>query len=287
LRLAADDDDSSRPIRCQWHVMSSSSNPIRSSSGLLVNPTSGLLDPEQLDYIVVVGGLLLRRPVLDRITGRYLSPAAAGGAALAGICTGSFVLCRLGLLQGRKCCISWFHYRDFLVEFSHLVPVADQLYVIDGNRITCGGGVGVTHLAAEFVARHLGFSTAQKVLRMQHIAQLKPGHSVQPAPPLELRKASDCVSRALLIMQQTISQPLPIPGIAARLKISARQLERSFRQATRSSPHAAYLRLRLMHARWMLKTHATIGTIAVETGFADGAHFGKAFRAQFESTPSH
>ena len=30
---------------------------------------------------------------------------------------GSFVLWRLGLLRQRKCCISWYHYRDFLEEF--------------------------------------------------------------------------------------------------------------------------------------------------------------------------
>ena len=44
LRLAADDGDNSRPIRCQWHIMSSSDDPVRSSCGLLVYPTSKLID---------------------------------------------------------------------------------------------------------------------------------------------------------------------------------------------------------------------------------------------------
>src|SRR4051794_3173332 len=58
LRLAADEGDRSRPIACAWHVMDSSKRPIRSSCGLTVDPTSALLDPQDLDYVVVVGGLL-------------------------------------------------------------------------------------------------------------------------------------------------------------------------------------------------------------------------------------
>ena len=56
LRLAGEEADRSRDIRCQWHVMASSVDPIRASCGLTISPTIGLLDPGSLDYIVVVGG---------------------------------------------------------------------------------------------------------------------------------------------------------------------------------------------------------------------------------------
>ena len=49
LRLAADEGDNSRPIRCQWHIMSASGEPIRSSSGVMVTPTSKFIDPRDLD----------------------------------------------------------------------------------------------------------------------------------------------------------------------------------------------------------------------------------------------
>ena len=77
LRLAADDGDNSRPIRCQWHIMSDSDEPVRSSSGLLV--VSDLPDSstrQQLDYVVVVGGLLHRGPQIDDKTRKYLLAAA-------------------------------------------------------------------------------------------------------------------------------------------------------------------------------------------------------------------
>lgn len=286
LRLAADDADHSRPIRCQWQVMSATRDAIRSSCGLLVSPTSRFVDPLDLDYIVVVGGLLNRDSQLDRVTADYLTRAARTRVRMAGICTGSFILCRLGLLEGKKCCISWFHYRDFIEEFSDQVPVADQLYVVDGNRITCSGGAGVVFLAADLVSRHLGAATAQKVLHMQQIDRMKPGSSVQPAPPLVLAGDDDRISRALLLMEQNLMTPLRISTIATRIGTSARQLERLFKDVIGCAPLAAYMQLRLKHARWLLNSKLSLASIATDTGFSDGAHFGKAFKARYGINPS-
>ena len=36
---------------------------------------------------------------------------------LIGVCTGSFVLARAGLMQGYRCCVSWYHVQDFENEF--------------------------------------------------------------------------------------------------------------------------------------------------------------------------
>src|SRR5471030_581312 len=58
LRLAADDGDRSRPIHCEWAVLSHDMRPITTSCGIAIVPTSELVDPTRFDYIVVVGGLL-------------------------------------------------------------------------------------------------------------------------------------------------------------------------------------------------------------------------------------
>ena len=286
LRLAADDADDSRQIRCHWHVMSSSTTSIRASCGLTISPTCELLDPESLDYIVIVGGLLHRGTPLDRRTMTYLTAAGRTEVKLVGICTGSFVLCRLGLLREKKCCISWFHYQDFLNEFEKEIPVADLLYVVDGNRLTCPGGAGCIHLAADLVRRHLGASTAQKVLHMLLIDRPKQGSSAQPAPPMELVPDNEHVSRALLCMEQNIARPISVPDIAARQGISSRHLDRLFRNVVGSAPHATYLKLRLKHAHWMLTSKLSLAAIAAETGFSDSAHLGKAFKKLYRRNPS-
>jgi transcriptional regulator GlxA family with amidase domain len=286
LRLAADDGDNSRPIRCQWHIMSETDEPIRSSSGILIYPTSRFINANELDYVVVVGGLLHRGPQIRENIRKYLLTAAKTNVDMVGVCTGSFVLWRLGLLRQRKCCISWYHYRDFLEEFGDTLPVADQLYVIDGNRITCSGGIGVAYLAAHIVELRIGLSSAQKALHIMQIDRMRPGTAAQSAPPTELVGEDSRISRALLIMEQNLSSPLSVAKLASKVHLSTRQLERLFKEQIRQSPQAAYLSLRLKHARWMLKTNLSLVAIAVETGFVDGSHLSKAFKAAFGYNPS-
>ncbi|WP_321501742.1 hypothetical protein [Breoghania sp.] len=66
LRLAADEGDGSRPIRCHWHVLGNADEPRKSSCGITVAPDTPYdFDLSGLDYLVVVGGLLHRGPQLD------------------------------------------------------------------------------------------------------------------------------------------------------------------------------------------------------------------------------
>lgn len=286
LRLAADDGDNSRQIRCRWYIMSSTSDAVRSSSGVMVNPTSKFIEPRELDYIVVIGGLLHEGPQIDDRTARYLVTAADSNVSIVGVCTGSFILWRLGLLRQKKCCISWYHYRDFREEFGDTLPIADQLYVVDGRRITCSGGIGAAYLAAHIVELRLGRSNAQKALHIMQIDQMLPGSTAQCAPPTELVGSDGRISRVLLIMEQNLSSPLSIAKLAAKVHLSTRQLERLFKDQAGQSPQNAYLQLRLKHARWMMKTDMTLAAIAEETGFVDGSHLSKAFKATFGTNPS-
>jgi putative intracellular protease/amidase len=158
LRLAADEGDFSRQIRCKWKILSHDSRPILSSSGLEVIPTAGLEDPQHFDYIVVVGGLLHAGKKISPQISAYLKQADEAGVTLIGVCTGSFILARAGLMHGYHSCVSWFHYHHFEQEFPKHPVSSDELFNIDGKRMTCAGGAGVMHLAAHLIEKHCGKS---------------------------------------------------------------------------------------------------------------------------------
>src|SRR3984885_6604525 len=71
LRLAADEGDRSRPVNVKWSIMASRRDSIPASCGVLIEPTSDLLAPESLDYVVVIGGILHAGPQVDDATARY------------------------------------------------------------------------------------------------------------------------------------------------------------------------------------------------------------------------
>jgi transcriptional regulator GlxA family with amidase domain len=287
LRLAADEGDRSRPITCSWKVMAPRLTPIRSSSGIEIKPTNELLPPGDFDYIVVVGGLLKERFDVEPAILDYLKSAAAAGVALIGVCTGSFALVRAGLMDGYKCCVSWFHYQDLIDEFPDVVPVADQLFVVDGNRITCAGGGGAIDLAAWLVDRHIGHPVAQKSLHILLIDRARPPGTPQPQAPTSDPSDDERVRRAVLLIEQHLEDPLIVEELAARVGLSARQLHRLFMREFGIGPRAFGLRYRLEHGRAMLlSTRMTVAEIAMESGFSDASHFHRAFCKAYGTTPA-
>ena len=287
LRLAADEGDRSRPIHCSWTVVAPTLDPIASSSGVAVQPDGRLGDPARFDYLVVVGGLVDEVENLHPDTVRFLARAAEAGVPLVGVCTGTFILHRAGLMQGYRACVSWFHHADFLERFDGLEPVSDQIFVIDRDRLTCSGGVSSAHLAAFIVERHLGRARAAKSLHIMIIDQAMAGDVPQPGMPLALATTDALVQRALLVMQQSIDAPLSIGRVVARLDVSRRKLERHFREALGLTPLEADRLIRVEQAKYLLRTTERSATqIAADTGFCDLPHLIRVFRTAEGTTPT-
>ena len=287
LRLAADEGDRSRQILCRWTVLSDRMDPVASSSGITVQPTERLGDPARFDYIVVVGGLMDETPGLGPTYVRFLHQAAAAGVPLVGVCTGAFMLHQAGLLDGYRCCVSWFHPAEMLDKFEGLIPVSDQIFVVDRDRLTCSGGASSAHLAAHLVEKHVGRAQANKSLHIMIIDDALDAEKPQPGLTLDLRTRDPVVLRALIMMQQNIYAPLSIEDVARRIGQSKRQLERRFRAALDMAPQAAFLQIRLSLAHHLIATtDKTVAQVAVDCGFCDSSHLGRVFRRSFGITPN-
>ncbi len=286
LRLAADEGDRSRPIRCSWSVLSDSMRPVRSSSGISVNPDAEPQDPKAFDYLVVVGGTL-STDLLSKGLSVYVQKAAAAGVPLVGICTGSFVLARLGLMQGRHSCISWFHHEEFRALYPDLKASSDELFIVDGDRLTCAGGTSVVHLAAHLVKQYCGEAAAEKALRIMIEQSTLLPQSAQPQP-FQTPKTHDLrVRKAMLLMERNLETPLTAEFVARHVGISVRQLERLFKTEVGSSPSHFALRIRMAHARHLLlHSQQPVADIALQSGFVNRSHFARSFRLEFGQTPS-
>jgi transcriptional regulator GlxA family with amidase domain len=287
LRLAADEGDRSRPLHVHWSIMSSRPEPVTASCGVMLSPTSALLPADSLDYVVVVGGVLHAGPQVDETTLRYLRELGGSQVPLIGICTGSFVLCRAGLMKGRRSCVSWYHYQDFLAAFPDHEVIADRLFLADGPRITCAGGAGTAALATHLIERHLGRAAAHKASQVLLFERPRSGSDTQPHPPLAESVSEPRVCRALLLMEQNLARPIAVAAVAAEVGLSARQLERLCRQHVGMAPASLYRQVRMRYANWLIEnTDRSVTEIANDAGFADCAHFSRQFKDTYGLSPS-
>ena len=117
LRLAADHGARGRQVHAAWTVMTLGGGPRRSSCGVAVTPNGDLVDPPAFDYLAVCGGndYLNENPpeaLLD-----YLRRAGRAGVRMLGICTGTFLLAKAGLVGGRRVCVHWNVLDAFNAQF--------------------------------------------------------------------------------------------------------------------------------------------------------------------------
>jgi len=286
LRLAADEGDRSRQQLCRWSLMSAAGEPVRASCGTRVQPDSALGDPRGFHYIVVVGGLLQDEQRAGPQLERFLREADAAGIPLIGLCTAVFTLMRLGLMSGRECCVSWYHFWDLKREFPDVKPVADRLFVVDGPRITCAGGTAAVDVAAWLVEQHIGHAEAEKALHILLADHARPADAPQPRLVPEHRSEDERLQRAIELIEENLAEPPGMDFIAARVGLSRRQLERLFRRGIGMTPFEYALGRRLHQGHWLLtRTRRPITDIAHACGFADGSHFARHFRAAFGASP--
>lgn len=287
LRLAADDGDRSRPIDCSWSVLGRPGVPIVASCGLAVMPAAPLAAPESFDYVVVVGGLLHGGQRLIPGTQSFLAQAARAGVPLAGVCTGSFVLARAGLMKGYLACVSWFHRDEYAAAFPALRVISNRQFLIDRGRITSAGGTAVVHLAAELVERRLGRAVASKSLRILLQAPQPASRAIQPEPAVTHPARDHLVQQAMLRLENALQGPVSVAAVARDLGISARQLERRFQADVGLTPREFKARLRLSRAAWLLtNTNLSVTEVGVECGYADSAHFSRVFLAAHGRRPT-
>lgn len=287
LRLAADEGDRSRQRLCTWAILGNGETPVESSCGASVRPTAPMASPHDYDYLVVVGGLLHGGQQVPRGMVSFLREAAEGGVKLVGLCTGSFVLARAGLLDGHLACVSWFHREEFAAEFPDCRVVSNQMFVVDRDRLTCAGGTSVVHLAAHLIEKAIGRASAVKALRIMIEEQPMPSRTLQPEQVLSERSTDTVVHKAMLLLEQQLQSLASIEQLCQPLGIGRRQLERRFQRDIGLSPSEYRRKLRLERARWLLQnTDLDVMEVGLECGFQDGTHFARVVRKKLGGSPS-
>ena len=83
-----------------------------------------------------------------------------------------------------------------------------------------------------------------------------------------------------------LEQPHPLKYLAQRVNLSSGRLRHLFRQELGVTIQQYWIGHRLLVAIRRFNSHASLTEIAYESGFADLAHFSRAFRASFGMTPS-
>jgi len=208
------------------------------------------------------------------------------GVRIGGISGGPYLLAQAGLLDGHRFTIHWEHAPAFLEVFAGM-GLEQARYIIDGNRLTCGGGVAPLDMMHALIAAHLGADFARRVSDWYLHAHVSSASEPQRASLAERHGSHHPVLLAVMEkMEATIEQPLDRQAMARFAGITPRHLDRLFAGHRGSTFTLEYRKIRLAHARKLLQQSAlSISEIAFACGFSTPGHFSRCYRAIYGATP--
>ena len=263
----------------RWRFVTIDGEAVTSSSGLPVMPHCRLQDHPGGAFMFVMSSYDVRDLATYALS-RALNAATRRFGVIAGMDTGAWLMAEAGLLDGRSATIHW----DELTAFSETYPAVDTMserFVVDGDRITCGGAMTAFDLVLALIRYTHGAALALEVSAFFL-------HQSTQAPESRVfnHRVSSLVERSVMLMSSNLETPLPIGEIAARLRVTQRTLARVFQAELGAPPMTVYKRLRLASARrYAQQSSYSILEIALRCGYRSGAAMTRAFVEEYGQPP--
>jgi transcriptional regulator GlxA family with amidase domain len=209
-----------------------------------------------------------------------LRVAHAGGARVAGLCSGAFVLAAAGLLDDRPATTHW-ALAELLAHMYPKVRVrASALYIDDGDVLTAGGGAAGIDLGLHLIRTAYGADVANRLARSMVMPPHRPGGQAQYIEsPLPVSDEDDPVAETMRWALGQLDKVLPINLLARRAGMSRRTFDRRFREVTGTAPATWLTHQRVLRAQRLLESsRLPVEQVARQCGFSSAAALRPHFR---------
>jgi transcriptional regulator GlxA family with amidase domain len=236
------------------------------AGAFILTPPWGIDGLADADTIIVAGiadpERLVPQPVVEALRSAWL-----GGARLASICTGAFVLAATGLLDGQRATTHWRAAADLARQFPAITIEPDVLFVDEGRIVTSAGASAGLDMCLHLVGRDFGQAVAADAARLAVAPLHRDGGQAQ-----FVRQAPSVSDTSLASLTEwmlaNLNGPLDVGTLAARACVSPRTFARRFREQTGATPIQWLLIARIRRAQELLETtKAPIELIARQVGF--------------------
>lgn len=141
-------------------------DPVTAYGGLRLTPHHAIDEAGAVDLLVLPGAISIDDVLADEALMTAVDVAAHRAQTVASVCTGAFLLGRLGLLEGRRWTTHWEDLPDLAARITG-TGEAWVRWVDEGRVVTAGGlssGIAMAlHLVDRFAGRELAVRTARQI----------------------------------------------------------------------------------------------------------------------------
>jgi len=256
-----------------------------------ITPSCSAAEVEEPDVVFVpAGGLPLETLAqtgyaVDAVIGRnaaiipWLRAWAAGGAKIAGVCSGVALLAEAGLLEGKRATTHWGLTDVYRQRFPKVDWQPDHL-ITDAGDVYCGGGINAAadlslYLVEKFRGREVALECAKALL----IEMPRTWQATFANIAVQKDHGDERIRRAQDWMHENYTLSVNVETVSARVGMSPRNFIRRFKEATGQTPLSYLHALRVAAAkRHLERGHQSVQEICHAVGYEDVIFFRDLFK---------
>jgi transcriptional regulator GlxA family with amidase domain len=264
---------------------------IETLSGIALFATRGIEQVhESVDTLVVAGGDIVRMlAVLEErpLLGEALRCLAERARRVVSVCTGSFVLAKLGLLDGKRATSHWAACDLLQAQHPSIKVEHEPIFTQDGGVFTSAGATTGMDLTLALVRADHGAELARELARWLVLYVERNAGQPQLSASLRAQAADrDCLHELLPWIVDHVKDDLSVSALAARTGMSVRNFARAFKRELSMTPAAYVESIRIEAARRKLEMgDASIAEVATAVGFGSVDTLRRAFVRQTGHPP--
>lgn len=235
---------------------------------------------EHTDLVVIPGFLFTLKEALPGFAPHadWLVRQHAGGASLAAMCTGSFMLAEVGLLDTRRATTHWAFAELFRRRYPQVQLNPQQILCEDDRLITSGGASAAMDLLLHLIRRFASLELAQQCSRYLLIDNVRSEQSSYVLWSMPKRHGDQGILQVQNWLDEHFGEALLIDELACRFGFGVRNFKRRFKEATGYTPIAYLQTLRLEQAKQLLETtQMSLDSITYKVGYEDSNSFRRLF----------
>jgi transcriptional regulator GlxA family with amidase domain len=272
----------------QTEILTTDGAPVTALGNIPVTPHGAIDEGAATDCLVIAPTLPNITPMstnLNRLD-RWIEALRRDAVPVATVCTGTFILAELGLLDGKTATTNWKYARMFQKRYPQVKLNVQYMLTEDDGILCTGAATAVYHLALHLIRR---FGSSRLASTCSKALLVDPNRSSQAPYVLDspMRNHGDAqVLKAQRLIEEKYAAIDTVDAIAREVGISPRHFKRRFKSATGDLPLKYLQRIRIDAAKERLETtHETIEQITWSVGYRDVSSFCRLFKQHTEISP--
>ena len=247
----------------------------------IVRPTTYISAITKTDLIII--------PSLDRdyekaLEGKevlvdWIGKQYDGGAQIASICTGAFMLASSGLLDGKSCSTHWSAGNTFRTMFPKVKLQSETLITDEQGIYTNGGGYSFLNLVIYLVEKYYDRQTAifcAKIFQIEIDRQSQSAFVIFRGQKLH---GDEMIKEAQAYIESKLDEKISVEDLSSRFATGRRNFDRRFIKATGNTPGEYSQRVKIESAKKAFETsRKTVNEVMYDVGYSDVKAFREVFR---------